>query len=637
MTLFGDLFWGEEKMKSFIRITFISLLLLTSVSAIANEKEYVELESRHSKLHINYLVNDDYTVERISEIEIKSLSEDSIKRLKQQSFSHSTSIEKFEVLEAYTLKANGTHIKVPEGNYQVTVNKGNGDKDAIFSDRTWVTIVFPDLEKNDSVYMKVKNIETEPMFPNHFSASQYFWSQNAYDDVEISFNLPKTLTFNYQVRGMKKKVSTKKDRKLIKLSYQNKKPIKVKRDDFGVWDETKEAGFVLSTFKDYSEVGKAYASRALPKAIPTKRIDKLAAKIIAKENDQKKQARLLYDWVATNISYAGNCIGVGAVVPHDTDVILDNRMGDCKDHATLLQALYSSVGIKSTQALVNSGSSYTLPEIPTVSVVNHVINYIPEWDMFVDSTNPSMPFDRISMAIADKPVILVENYISGKSTPATKYSDNRQEIISTMKIQSDGSVLGDVHIKLKGYPAIQAREGWRHATQQQEDEWLNSVFSSQGKIGSGTLKKDDPIPLLSEYSYSAEFNRPEFILPKGTGGFYVSPILNASMSLYAMLSYSKEEIAGYDVVCANGTSIERLTYEFPDGMKILAMPDNFEIKENHIHFKATYEPIENGLKVVRELNDKTPGNTCPAKLINSQRETLMKISDNLRVQVIYQH
>jgi hypothetical protein len=628
---------GREEVKTLIYFILTSWLLLSPVSSIADENEYVELESRYSKLHTSYVINDDFSVERISEIEIKALSKRAANNLKKRRFSHSTSIEEFEVLEAYTLKANGDRIEVPHGNYQVTVNKGNGDKEAIFSDRTVITIVFPDFEKNDSVHMKLKNVETEPMFPNHFSASQYFWSQNAYDDVKVSFDLPKALAFKHQVRGMKEKTSTINERKIIELTYHNKKPVKNKRADFGVWDEAKEAGFAISTFKDYSEVSKAYGDRALPKAIPTARVKELAAKIISKEKDKKQRARLLYDWVATNISYAGNCIGVGAVVPHNTDLILDNRMGDCKDHATLLHAFYSSVGIKSTQALINSGNSYALPEIPTVSAVNHVINYIPEWDMFIDSTNPSMPFDRISMSISDKPVILVDNYILGKTTPRTQFGDNYQEIVSTMKFQPDGSVLGDIHITLKGHPAIDARRSWRHATQQQEDQWLESISSSQGKIGSATMKKDDPAPLLSEYSYSVEFDRPKFILPKGTGGFYIGPILNASMSLYTMLDYSKEEIEGYDVVCGNGTSIERLIYEFPDGMKILAKPDNFEIRENHIHFKATYELNKNGLKVIREVNDKTPGNTCSAELINLQRETLMKISENLKVQVIYQH
>ncbi len=616
-------------------ITMAICLLPFCVHAVDNE--YVELQSRNTKLHINYVVKDDFTVERITEIEIKSLSEKVAKTLKKQRFSHSTSIEKFEVVEAYTKKADGSRIEVPENNYQINVNKGNGNNGPVFSDRTRVTIVFPDFEKNDSVYMKLRNVETEPMFPGHFSASKYFWSQRAYDDVKITFDLPEGMIFKHKVRGMKEKTKTENGQRLIELTYKSSLPVKIKRKDFSVWNEEKEAGYALSTFMDYKSIAKAYAARARQKAVPTDRVKKLAKKIVDKEKDKKEQARLLYDWVTTNISYGGNCIGVGAVVPHDTDFILDNRMGDCKDHATLIDAFYNSVGINSTQALINSGSRYSLPEIPSVTAINHVINYIPEWDKFVDSTNSSLPFDRLSFKLSDKPVILVDNFKTGQRTPPTLSGDNHQEIESTMTVLPDGSVKGDIHLKMKGRPAFEMRAAWRHATQEQEDKWLERTFSSENKIGSATMKKDDPGPLLSEFNYSFEFHTPEFILPKGAGGFYVSSLVSTPMEIGSIIDHSNEEIAGYDVACSNGYSLERLVYEFPENMKILAKPDNFEIDENHINFKATYKLEDNKLKVVREINDKTPGNICSAEIINLQRQTLIKIANNMKAQVIYQH
>lgn len=616
---------------------FFVLLMLMSPGRVAAEVEYVELQSRFTKLHETFTVKDNLAVERISEIEIKALTDEAAQRLKRKSFSHSTSIEKFKVLEAYTLKADGRRIEVPKNNFQVTVNKGNNGNQAIFSDRTSVTIVFPDLEKGDSIYMKVKKSETEPMFPGNFSISGYFWSQMAYDDVSVTFDLPESIAFKSQFRKMAKEQEIKNGRKIIRLHYRNSKPIKINREDFGVWDASQEAGYALSTFMNYQSIAKAYAARALPKAVPNKRVRSLAGKIIGNEKVKRKQARRIYDWVATNISYAGNCIGVGAVVPHDTDFILENRMGDCKDHATLLEALYSAAGIQSTQALINAGSSYRLPDVPTVSAVNHVINYIPEWDQFVDSTASAMPFDRIPQGISDKPVILIQNYVAGKRTPANQPGDDFQEIRSAMKIQSDGSVTGNIHLQLKGQPAIEARRGWRHATQQQEDEWLKRIFSSQNHIGSAAITKDDPTPLRSDYSYSVEFERPDFIRPKGTGAFYAAPLLNASLSLYTMVNYPREEIEGYKVRCSNGRSVERLSYELPDGMKILAKPDDLEIAENHIRFKATYMLDKNRLEVFREIIDETPGNTCSADLINRQRKTLMKITENLQSQVIYQH
>lgn len=612
-------------------------LLCLPLAVLAGEKEYVELQSRISKMHVQYKVNDDFTVEKTSEIEIKALTDESAKKLKRREFSHSTSIEKFEVLEAYTRKAGGKKIPVPKDNYQITINKGNGKAAAIFSDRTTVTIVFPEVEKNDSVYLRIKNTETEPMFPGHFSTSAYFYSQVAHDDVRVLFDLPAKLHFKHEVRQMTEKAYNKNGRHYIELHYSNKNPIRIDRKDFSVWDGSSEAGYALSTFTDYAAIARAYADRALPKSVPNERVRALAHEIIKDEKEKKKQARLLYEWVATNISYAGNCIGVGAVVPHDTDFILDNRMGDCKDHATLLEALYRSVGIESTQALINSGSRYHLPKIPLVTSVNHVINYIPAWNKFVDSTSSDIPFDKLAFVLLDKPVIPISGDIPGRRTPSMQPGDMRQELVSNMKIHQDGSVSGDIKITLKGLPAVEARSGWRGVTRQQEKEWLERTFSSRNKVGFATLIKDDPMPLTSEFNLAFNFKRPEFILPKGTGGFYVGPLFGGTKGVYSYLHYDKEEIHGYQVSCGNGYAVERLTYEFPAGMKILAKPEDYEINENHLHFVAKYSLQGNTLKVFREISDMTPANICPAELMNKQRQTLIKIVESLRSQVIYQH
>src|SRR5208337_2253610 len=105
---------------------------------------------------------------------------------------------------------------------------------------------------------------------------------------------------------------------------------------------------VASTFKDYGAVAAAYNARANPKAKVTDRIRKLADQVTLNVHTPREQAKALYEWVATSIEYAGNCVGIGSVVPHEADLVLANRMGDCKDHVTLLQALLAAKGIAST-------------------------------------------------------------------------------------------------------------------------------------------------------------------------------------------------------------------------------------------------------------------------------------------------
>lgn len=619
-----------------MRSLLIALLLLP-INLPAAEGEPLELESRTTKLHISYRVNDDFTVEETREAALQVLTDKAASNFKSRRLSHSTSIEKLKVLEAYTLKADGRKIIVPDNNYQVTINKGQGKAGAIFSDRTSVTVVFPEVEKGDTLYMRTRRTETEPMFPGQVSVSGYFYNQVAHDDVLVRFDLPEKMAFKHEVRQMQEQIRTRDGRRVIELRYQHKQPIKTDRQDFSVWDQGSEAGYALSTFAGYAEIAAAYAERALPKAVPTERVKTLAREIIGDEKDRRRQARLLYDWVASNISYAGNCIGVGAVVPHDTDFILENRMGDCKDHATLLEALYRAAGIDSIQALINSGSRYQLPAIPMVTAVNHVINYLPEWDQFVDSTNADMPFDQLSMRLLDKPVILVKGHVPGRRTPAMHYGDNSQSLTSDMKIHADGSISGNIRVTLKGLPAVHARRAWRGISKKQEEDWMERAFSSRSQVGFATMEKPDPTPLLSEYNYTINFKRPEFIPPKGVGGFYIYPLDNGPQGVFSYLDYANDDIEGYDIACGNGHAVEQLSYELPAGMSILATPDDVDIDENHLHFVARHTLKGNTLKVYREITDTTPANICSAELINRQRQTLIRISEPLRSQVIYKH
>jgi len=605
--------------------------------AYSAEKEFLELEQRISEWRQDFWVNDDYSVVKTNHVTLQLLSESAAKSAKDYTFSYSTSIEKVEVLEAYTLKSDGSKIEVPPGNYQVTTNQGSGEGGPVFSDRTSTTIVFPDLEMNDSIAFTLRTTESEPMFPGQFALRGSFYDQSAYDDARVTINMPDSFSPRMQFRDLKKRTRKKDGRTIIELKYRHSKPVKTEREDFSVWDWDTQPGFSVSSFKSYQEIAEAYGERATPKAQPTQRIRTLAAEIIGDEENARERARLLYDWVATTISYAGNCIGVGAVVPHDTDFILDNRMGDCKDHATLLQALYTSVGIRSIQALINSGSSYHLPEIPMVSSVNHVITYIPQFEQFVDSTNASMPFETLGFSVSDKPVLLVEEYVEGMRTPAGHWEADAQVAKSKVHIRADGSAAGELSVKLSGSPAVQTRAFWRELNTQQEQEWVEGMFDGNSQKGTAVLTRENPKPLTSEFSYSVEFTTPEQILSEGAGGMHIYTLGFSPFSPHSFLPGGVQREVDHEVVCHNGHTVEDIRYQFDEGIRILAVPDDFRLEENHLSYQASYLLEGDTVTVHRELQDKTPGNVCAPALVNAQRDSYEKIRKNLRSQLVYQH
>jgi transglutaminase-like putative cysteine protease len=604
---------------------------------VAPEPEYTELHYITNQLHIDYRVNEDFSVITTSAVSITPLNENAARRLKTRQFSHSTSIERMEILDAYTKKASGPRLPVSPDSYQISINKGNDGGDPAFSDRTSVTIIFPDVAPHDMIVYRIRETETEPMFPGYFELSQSFYDQLAFEDVQITLDTPEAMKYRLQVRNMTQETTHHDGRTRVHMRYRHDRPIKSERKDFSIWSFEDAPGFAASSFESYEAIAQAYGQRATPKAAPTPRIVELAESIVGTEEDALKKAQLLYEWVAREITYAGNCIGVGAVVPRDTDFVLDHKMGDCKDHATLLQALLKAEGIESTQALINTGSIYHLPEVPMVSSVNHVINYFPQWDRFVDATDDSMPFDTLGFTHADKPVLLVDGYREGMRTTKTRPEQNSAKISTDISVGKNGTAAGTVEVDLKGYSAIHGRASWRHVTPQQEADYLEQQFSTQNAKGFGKLTKDDPTPLRSTYRYSMQFERPEFILAKGAGAFGIYPPSSVETAIHHFLDYDNEDLGDYEIACGNGSVEESYRYHFPAGIRILAIPDNFEIREHHLQYRAHYELNNNILTAQRSFSDSTPGNICSSALLNQQRRVLQQISENMEMQVVYQH
>ncbi len=60
-------------------------------------------------------------------------------------------------------------------------------------------------------------------------------------------------------------------------------------------------------------------------------------------------------------------MGIGGYQPHFAADIFRNRYGDCKDKATLLSAMLSTVGVHSALMMVDTGAASSIPTRPPSS------------------------------------------------------------------------------------------------------------------------------------------------------------------------------------------------------------------------------------------------------------------------------
>lgn len=615
----------------------LAILFALMFSIVAQAEEVAkDLLTRYTDLSIAYKLNEDGSSVEDRSWSLKVLKEQALESSKQFSFTYSTSVQKAEIQHAYTLKANGRRIDVSKDNYQLTVNGGKDSNLAIFSDRTTLTVVFPELEVGDTAAIDYRIKTPEAIFPGQFSDQDFFYKDQAYDHVALAIDFPKSMKLRYSIRDMEEEKNViAGDRHLIAWSWTNSNPLINKRRDYGVYNYDEDPGYIFSTFTSNQQIAEAYGKRAIPKTAVTPRIKTLAEEIAKGKSTDDEVARSLYEWVSVNITYAGNCVGIGTVVPHDLDFILDNRMGDCKDHATLLQALLTAKGIQATQALVNAGSAYKLPKIPVVSMVNHVINYLPKKHLFLDSTSTDTPYGMLPFVDQDKSVLLVENYQDNLKTPVQPINTNEQIYKSTFTIDSDGSAKGETKVSLKGAFASDMRSAFRRVTKDQERDIIKNNFKRYNASAEGEFSRDDPKELTDRFSYVAQYAVKDMYKFTKTGALNISPLFFSDAPVGAFLKDDPLEDEHHDFLCRSGKSVEEFVYEFPKDMQIISVPDDIDISDKIISYKATYHLDGTRLIVKRVFDDLTQGNVCSEQSVKESILLLKKAKQNYNEQVIY--
>ncbi|KRD79875.1 DUF3857 and transglutaminase domain-containing protein [Lysobacter sp. Root983] len=592
---------------------------------------------RSERAHVTYTVQPDGSYVEQHETELKVLDERAVEYAKRESISYSASIQRFEVIEAYTRKADGRRIEVPKSNYQVETNDGREGGGPAFSDIATTSLIFPDVAAGDTVVLSYRLIGKQPMFDRQFSELDSFSNHRYAGDVRIKIDAPAAMWAQHKAWGALKQVrdETVGDRRIVEWSYQNRAPAKSKRTDYSVYQVEDFPGFAYSTFRSYGDIARVYGERALPKAVPTARARKLADEIAAGKTAPREVARALYEWVSTNIHYGGNCIGLGAVVPRDQDFVLDNRLGDCKDHATLLQALLAAKGIEASQALVNAGNVYRLPEIPVASSVNHVINYLPGLDLYLDATAKGIPFGDLPPNVAGKPVLRVDQPELKARTPAYRSERNRQRMTTHLTVSEDGSVKGKVAVEVSGFPAVSLRGALREMTQEQARDLVKNYFQSSGLVAQGSFRQDDPKPLIDSQNYDAQFEVAQ-MLPV-PGAIPLRPMFMNPQPVASFVSSANEDLSAEgETACTGGRSEEIYRIEFPASMKVIAVPTNLSIESGGLRYHATYSLKGNVLEASRVFEDGTPGPLCTPEYNRAFQAFAKKVLPNLKSQVVYQ-
>jgi transglutaminase-like putative cysteine protease len=153
---------------------------------------------------------------------------------------------------------------------------------------------------------------------------------------------------------------------------------------------------VYSNHPDWVELGDWYSRHVAPRTRASRQVEATAARLVAGLEERRLRVDAIARYVASEITYVGLELGEHRFRPFSADWVLSHRIGDCKDKAALLVALYESVGIPARMVLLRVTDEGPFPaRLAVLEAFNHAVVYLPEDDRFIDGTaaghDPTLP------------------------------------------------------------------------------------------------------------------------------------------------------------------------------------------------------------------------------------------------------
>jgi len=599
---------SRQFLQSFL---FLTIFVVTSICSAASEPKIIPSLFVMEKSITDYHVNADATSVQIDELQILVKDQLMVDALSTSEISFNSEYETVEVLEAYTILPSGERLMVDRKAIRL-VDVDTDANSVHFSEYKKYTIIFPQVGPGARTYYKAKTISHKTILPGFFEARLAYSPETEYGFAEVTLSHDPAIKIYTHSRNLTGgRIADGSDGR-IRYRYtfsqserRVKEPAQVGLTDFAPM-------VTFSSFQTPYVLGDVLEELYAPKLVVTPKVQQMADEITVGITDKKAQARTLYNWVNKNIRYIALFLGDGGLVAHDAESILNNRYGDCKDHNVLLIAMLEAKGIHAISASVNLGSSYGAPILGTVGPFNHEITYIPDWDLYLDSTQDLLPFGVLVGAESDKPTLLAALRKMGR-TPNSSADKNRTVTYSKIAIAKDGQVTGSARAEYFGEHEYTARRRFEGYKGQGKETMVRNHLNNFNEAGTGTYELSDvydldkPFVVSSEFSISSMSNFPgpgAMTLPMGLAPGILTIRGYANPDFYATTPF----------VCSSYAFEEHYELNFDSNIRISRIPAgiSYRLKSegSDMEYTSSYSREGQTIRVTRSLRSKQPSRVC---------------------------
>ncbi|TDR81560.1 DUF3857 domain-containing protein [Paludibacterium purpuratum] len=617
-------------------VVFSYLLAMVPVATVHAASYQPDITIVRSETRIE--VSADGSLVEDAQLEVRVNTQSALAANSQMALSYNRDLEDLQIVEAATRTSSGQVLAVSPG--QILDQAAGFSGQPQFGANRLRQVRFSGLEVGGRALLHWRRHVRQALWPS--GQFDYTWGQSLHDQIQsasLTVTLPESMPLHWEAEGVSPiSASVESGRRVWRWTLQQPNP--PAPEARAVEDEDYSPHVVISSFADYAALGQAYWQGAHDKASVTPDVRRLAQRITAGKTDRHAKAVALYDWVSQHIRWVAIYFGHGGLVPHAADEVLHNGYGDCKDHATLLQALLSASGIRSSQVLIDAGYRYRLPmSAPAHEVFNHAINYLPDEHVFLDSTLAEAPFGQLSEREYGKQALVIDD-LNGHGvllqTPvATSMRDQEREK-TIMTLSSDGTIHGSSHVQLVGAPELSARMLFSDLAKGDETRLAMHMLQKSGQTGTGSYQIGQPDNLDIAFSFQTHFVLPTLMNTGEPGGFVIPEGVRGFDGVVSPFANTDSKVRQFPLRLRPGHFREETQLTLPPGLSVLALPVDTELTTRFGRYQAHYRRQGAKLMVVRDLLLDWPTPWIGPSDYPDFAEMGMRILNDTSAQVIYQ-
>jgi transglutaminase-like putative cysteine protease len=580
------------------------------------------------KISIQATVLSGAKLETIATEDIEIKSQPAIAAFGQIVLQNNEHFTDVEITEAATVKADGRRISVAADRILISGIPNSPVLGIFQADVKVRTIVFPDVAVGDTLHYRTRTRDRLPHVAGGFSMLKIIPASARYESVVVSLDSPKNIPLHISILGFSEKTEFAGDRRRFTWTLS---PQQFRAEEPGSTSAfDRDPHLIISSYRDLQFIGQKFFEGAAAKSKPTPAIKALADQIVAGTTDRREQARLIYDYVSKNIRYMAIFLGSGGWVPHESSSILAAKYGDCKDHTTLMRALLAARGIDADYALINISAIYKTFDVP-IPLYDHVILYLPEFDLYVDPTAMHASFQSLPEYEADKPVLR-----SGKNgarvarTPPLSAASNRLSVIADVTLRPDGTPVGKSTVEASGPVAAALRGAMAQAALKGGSDFAKEKLSAQNWRGTGTLDLRDPTDHSEPYQVSMTFDLNNRFFGDGpnTNAIPIGPQM-VSPAFSAPLNFVREKRT-QDFTCASQTFSQVIDLHLPTDQSLTKIPRDVDVSAASLAtYKATYRVNGSVLHVERRVVLNLPGQVCTGQVAKEVSAVVLAVLNDL--------